>query len=111
MDAGARRAKFAALVLLGLGVAFYLTFAIGETAGGDISGVQHFLPAALLAVLLWVGWRRPRVAGAVLLVLAVPLAAAYLAFLALRDLSLTSALIVALPPLVTGLLLVRAGRR
>ena len=111
MDEGARRAKIAALVLLGLGVAFYLMFAIGETAGGDITGVQHFPPAAILAVLLWVAWRRPLAAGIALLVLAVPLAAAYIALLVVRHLPPTWALVVALPPVVTGLLLVRAGRR
>lgn len=100
-----------ALLLLVLGVAFYLMFAVGEMAGGDITGVQHLPPAAILAVLLWVAWRRPLAAGTVLLVLAVPLAAAYIALLVVRHLPLTWALVVALPPVVTGLLLVRAGRR
>ena len=111
VDEGARRAKIAALVLLGLGVAFYLMFAVGETAGGDITGVQHFPLAAILAVLLWVAWRRPLAAGIALLVLAVPFAAAYIALLVVRHLPPTWALVVALPPVVTGLLLVRAGRR
>jgi hypothetical protein len=111
MEAGARGTKMAALVLLALGVAFYLLFALGEMADGDVSGVQHLLPAVILAALLWVAWRRPLVAGVVLLVLAVPLGAAYVAVLVVRDLPLTWALIVALPPVVTGLLLVRAGRR
>ena len=105
----ADRSKIAGLVLLGLGVGFYLAFAVGEIAGGDIGGLQHLPPAALLAVLLWVGWRRPRPAGIVLLVLAVPLALAYLALLVVGDPPLTWALVVTLPPVVTGLLLVRAG--
>jgi hypothetical protein len=46
----------------------------------------------------------------VLLVLAVPLGALYIAVLVVRDLPLTWALWIALPPVVTGLLLVRAGR-
>ena len=111
VDAGAHRAKIAALVLLGLGVAFYLMFAVGETAGGDISGVQHFLPAAILIVLLRAAWKRPRAAGIALLALAVPLGIAYVTLLVVRDLPPTWALIVVLPPVVTGLLLVRAGRR
>jgi peptidoglycan/LPS O-acetylase OafA/YrhL len=104
------RTKIAGLVLLGLGLAFYLMFAIGETAGGDISGVQHFLPAVILGALMYVAWRRPLAAGIVLLVLAVPLGALYIAVLVVRDLPLTWALWIALPPVVTGLLLVRAGR-
>ena len=110
MDAGARRSKVTALVFLGLGVAFYLSFAVGEMAGGDVGGVQHLLPAAILAALLWTGWRRPRPAGIGLLVVAVPFAVAYVALLVVRDVPPTWALVVALPPVATGLLLVRAGR-
>jgi len=110
VDTGAPREKVAALVLLGLGVAFHSMFAVGELVGGDIGGVQHVPPALGLAVLLWVAWRRPLVAGIVLLALAVPLGAVYLVLLVVRDLPLIWALFIALPPLVTGLLLVRAGQ-
>jgi hypothetical protein len=108
--ADARRMKIAALVLLGLGIAFYLAFAVGEMAGGDISGIQHLLPAAVLGVLLWLGWKRPRTAGIVLLALAIPLGAAYIAVLVVRHLALPWALWIALPPALTGWPLLRAGR-
>jgi peptidoglycan/LPS O-acetylase OafA/YrhL len=110
VDTVARRKKVAALVLLGLGVAFYSMLAFGEMVGGDISGIQHLPPALTLGALSWVAWRRPLTAGIVLLVLAVPLGAAYLAFLVVRELPLTLWLFIALPPFVTGLLLVQAGR-
>lgn len=110
MDAGARRSKIAALVLLVLGVGFYLMFAVGEAVGGDISGVQHFLPAAVLAVLVWAAWNRPWTAGVVLLLLAVPLGAVYVAILVVRNLPLWLWLVVAFPPILTGALLLRAGR-
>ena len=84
--------------------------AIGETAGGDLSGIQHLPPAAILGALLWVGWRHPLAAGTVLLALAVPLGVAYIVVLVSRSLPPTWALIVVLPPVVTGWLLVRAGR-
>ena len=111
MTAGAHRSKIAALVLLALGIAFYLAFAVGEMAGGDMTGVQHLVPTAVLAGLGWMAWRRPRRAGIVLLVLAVPFAVWYITLLVIRDLPLIWALFVALPPVATGLLLVRAGRR
>ena len=98
-------------MLLGPGVAFYLVFAIGEMAGGDITGLQHLLPAAILAWLLWVGLSHPRQAGIILLTLAVPFAVAYVALLVVRELPLTWALVVALPPVVAGFLLVRSDRR
>ena len=111
MDEGARRAKIAALVLLGLGVAFYLLFTVGEMASGDVSGIQHLPPVLALAALMWLGWKRPTTAGIVLLVLAVPLGVAYVVVLVVHDLPLFWALEIALPPVLTGLLLLWAGRR
>jgi hypothetical protein len=111
MDAGARRLRLAAFVLLGLGVAVYLAFFIGEVMDGDVSGIQHFPPAVLLAGLMWLAWRRSLAAGIVLLSLAVPLGVVYITLLIIRDLPPTWGPAVVLPPLVTGVLLVQAGRR
>ena len=55
--------KIVALVLLGLGVAFYLSFTVGEMAGGDVSGIQHLAPAVIPALLLFLSWRRPPTHG------------------------------------------------
>jgi len=110
MNAEADRTKRFALVLLGLGIAFYLMFGVGELAGGDVSGVQHFIPVAILTALAVVAWHRPRAAGIALLALTVPLGAVYIAVLVVRDLPPTWALIIVAPPLVTGYLLLRAGR-
>ena len=63
----AQLAKIAALLLTGLGVGFCLIFAVSELAGGEISGIQHLPPAALLGALLWLGWKRPRTAGIIVL--------------------------------------------
>ena len=105
-----RRSQLAGMALLGLGVAFYLLFTIGEVAGGDITGLQHLPPAVLLGSLLVVAARRPRLAGLVLLGLAVALGALFLALVIARDLPPAGTLIVVLPPAVAGGLLVRAGR-
>jgi hypothetical protein len=112
MDAGARYAKIAALVLMGLGVAFFLMFAVGETAAGEISGVQHFPPAVILAALMYVAWKRPLAAGRALLVISALLVAAVVAVLVVGRLPSATGLLVSvvLPAVLTGLLLVRAGR-
>ena len=89
-------------MLLALGVAFYLMFTVGEMAGGDVAGIQHLPPALVLAALPWL---------AVILVLAVPLGAAYVVALVVQDLSLTWGVEIALPPVVTGLPLLWSGRR
>jgi hypothetical protein len=67
-------------------------------------------PALTVAALLWLAWKRPRAAGIVLLVLAVPLGVAYVVVLVAQDLPLFRAIEIALPPVVAGLLLLGAGR-
>lgn len=109
----ARLEKLAALMLIGLGIGFFLIFAVGELAGGDIAGTQHFLPAVVLGALLWLGWKRPRRAGIVLLSLAVSLGALFLVVSAVEGVRGGEAWVpvfIVLPPVVAGWLLVRAGR-
>lgn len=109
----ARLAKIAALLLLGLGVGFFLIFAVAELAGGDIAGIQHLPPAALLGALLWLGWKRPRTAGLVVLfAVAVPLTVAVVAGVVVEGVragELWLALILPLAPLLTASLFLWAG--
>lgn len=99
-------------MLLGLGVGFFLIFAVAEMAEGDIAGIQHLLPAAVLGALLWMGWKRPRTVGIVLLALSVPLGAAYVAagLQSTRPGELWVNLWIPLVPVLTGLLFFWAGR-
>jgi hypothetical protein len=108
----ARLAKIAALMLLGLGVGFFLIFAVAEMAGGDIAGIQHLLPAAVLGALLWLGWKRPRTVGIVLLALSVPIGVAYVAAAArsARPGELWAVLWIPLMSVLTGFLFFWAGR-
>lgn len=110
----ARLAKVAALMLVGLGVGFFLIFAVAEMAGGDIAGIQHLLPVAVLGALLWLGWKRPRTAGIVLLALSVPLGVAFVVGVAVEGVrpgELWVAVLIPLVPVLTALLFLRAGRR
>jgi len=109
----ARLAKIAALLLLGLGVGFFLMFAVAEMAGGDIAGIQHLPPAAVLGALLWLGWKRPRTAGIVLLAISVPLGVAYVVAAAVQGVrpgELWVAVSIPLVPVLTGFLFLWAGR-
>lgn len=111
----ARLAKIAALLLTGLGAGFFLIFAVGELAGGEVSGIQHLPPAALLGALLLLGWKRPRTAGIiVLLALALPLTVAFVVGMAVEGVrpgELWVAVLIPLVPALTGLLFLWAGRR
>lgn len=104
----------AAMVLLGLGIAFFLMFAVGETASGEAGGVVHLLPALLLGALMYVAWKRPLPAGVALLALSVPLGVLYV-YLAISGVGVATgiawSLQVVLPAWVTGGLLVAVGRR
>ena len=103
--------KLIAIGLLGLGTALFLVFGLAELLGGDITGIQHLIPAAILAVLMYVGWRRPHAAGIALLVVAAALTAAGVSLFIARDLPLLSlALLFVLPSVVTGVLLVLDDR-
>jgi hypothetical protein len=62
--------KIAALIFPGLTFAILLLFTIGETAGGDWSGLGHLIQAIPIALLMWLGWKRPLWGGMLLLVLA-----------------------------------------
>ncbi len=109
----ARLAKIAALMLTGLGGAFFLVFAVGEMAGGDIAGIQHLPPAAVLGALLWLGWTRPRAAGIVLLAFAVLLGVAAVVTVAVEGVRLGESwmvLVIPLVPVPTGMLFLLAGR-
>lgn len=55
--------KWAATIALGFGAAFLLLFAVGESAGGDWSGLGHLLPAVLMGLLIWLGWKKPQWGG------------------------------------------------
>jgi hypothetical protein len=67
-----------------LPVTVLLLFAIGEMAGGDVSGAQHLPEAAALLILLIAGWRYPRVVGIVLLSMGVTVLAIWLVLVVMR---------------------------
>jgi hypothetical protein len=91
----------AGLILLGLQVGVFLLFGIGEMASGDLSGAGHLLPAVATVVLAVLAWRRPVEGGVALVLIGV------LARVGVSD--ITALLILAAPPIVSGLLFLLAG--
>ncbi len=107
--------KVAGLVIVGLGSLFFSAMGVGEMIGGDLSGLQHLPPAALLGAFVYLGWRHPVAVGIVLVIIAFGLASLYAFAFFGSDESVGTriawALQVALPPLVAGVLLIAAARR
>lgn len=104
----ARGLRIAALGVSGLATAFWLWFAIGEVARGELGGLSHLAPVAAMALLAALALRRPAV-GAVAF-----LAAGAAWSLYVRD--LLGAALLGAPFFLIGLLLgaawlVRRGRR
>jgi hypothetical protein len=100
--------KIAALIFPGIPLVILLLFAIGETAGGDWSGLGHLLQAIPIALLMWLGWKRPLWGGILLLVLS--LFAAYSFANPLRGMDWLAPLLIIITPLVlSGVLFLSAA--
>lgn len=56
--------KITALVLMALAALFFSFMGIGEMVGGDLSGIIHLPPVALIALMMWFGWKKPLPGGA-----------------------------------------------
>jgi len=101
--------KIAALIFPGIPLVILLLFAIGETAGGDWSGLGHLIQAIPIALLMWLGWKRPLWGGVFLLVLS--LIAAYFFANPLRGMDWLAPLLIIVAPLIlSGILLLSAAR-
>lgn len=100
--------KIIALVFPGLTMAILLLFALGETIGGDWSGLGHLLQAIPICLLMWLGWKRPFWGGIFLLVLS--LLASYALAEALRGPGWHIRMLIMVAPLIlSGILLLTAA--
>jgi hypothetical protein len=100
--------KLVALIFPGLTIALLLLFAIGETAGGDRSGLGHLIQAIPILLLMWPGWKRPLWGGIFLLLLGIIASHSFIN--ALRGPGwLAPFLIIIAPLLLSGLLLLGAA--
>jgi len=99
----------AALIFPGIPLAILLLFAIGETVGGDWSGLGHLVLAVPIALLMWLGWKRPLWGGIFLLVLGLILASIFANPMRGKD-WLAPLLIIIAPLILSGILFLSAAR-
>jgi len=101
--------KIAALIFPGIPLVILLLFAIGETVGGDWSGLGHLIEAIPIALLMWLGWKRPLWGGILMLVLS--LIAVYSFANPLRGMDWLAPLLIIIAPLIlSGILFLSAAR-
>lgn len=101
--------KIAALVFPGIPLVILLLFTIGETVGGDWSGLGHLIQAIPIALLMWLGWKRPLWGGTLLLVLS--FLTAYSFANPFRGVDwLAPLLIISAPLILSGILFLSATR-
>lgn len=100
--------KTIALVFPGLTMTILLLFALGETVGGDWSGLGHLIQAIPVGLLMWLGWKCPVWGGILLLILSF-LASCSLAEVLRGPRWLAPFLIMIAPLFISGILLISAA--
>lgn len=100
--------KIVAMIFPGAVIAILLLFGLGETIGGDWSGLGHLIQAAPIVLLMWLGWKRPFWGGILLLILG--LVAWYSIADAMRGPEWLAPLLIIIAPLfLSGILLLSAA--
>lgn len=109
--------RLAAMTLLGVPAALLLLMGFGEMLGGELTGIQHIPEAALLLALVWLAWRYPWPAGAILVGGTLLLFTLWLMMVTTRGQDetplwawLLTGLVVFAPPLAAGVLLLLSSR-
>ncbi len=100
--------KIGGFGLAGLFVAFWLFMGAGEMLSGDLSGVSHLVPAALVAGAGLLAWRRLLAGGLMMLALGLAGSAYFFSLMSRPQGWITVATLVSGPVIIAGLLLVAA---
>jgi hypothetical protein len=110
----ARVLRIVACIILGIPLAIFLLFGIGEMVGGDISGGMHLVEALIVVLVGILSWKRPFEAGIILCLSSLALTGFFLSILLPNPANegptnFFSLLILVLPTLIAGILFLSAG--
>ncbi len=109
----AKIVKIVGVLPIGFLALVSVIFGIGESVGGDLSGLMHLVPFILLALTIWLCWKYPFWTGIILLALALFRALALLPELFLRPAGSTwnsGLFLLIIIPAISGGLFLYAGR-
>ncbi len=106
-----RGLKIAAMIPLGFMMSILLVFGIGESVGGDLSGLMHLVPLVFAGLVIWLCWKRPLWGGILLLAGAFIQALEFVgAFVGADPGSILAPLVIMILPMtLSGLLLLTAA--
>jgi hypothetical protein len=119
----AKQLKIAGLIPLLIPIALLLLFTVAETVGGDLSGLGHLIMLAPLLILAIFAWKKPDLAGKILVVVGVlllilSLAQAVLVRVVVREemgmgigALIGTGLVVYVPLIISGLLFIASARK
>jgi hypothetical protein len=105
--------KLIGLFFISLPILLLLAFTIGETAGGDISGLQHIVQAIPFILLAILAWKKSTIGGYTIIGISLILALLYCMYPTLgftKPVRLINAAILFCPLLLGGLLFVLSTR-
>lgn len=100
--------KITALALMALAALFFSFMGIGEMIGGDLSGVIHLPPVALIILMMWFGWKKPMPGGATMFGLGLLISFVFLIITTQAD-RLLAILLMGGPFLLPGILFMAAS--
>lgn len=100
--------KVTALVLMGLVALLFSFMGIGEMLGGDLSGAIHLPPVALIALMMWFGWKKPLAGGATMFGLGILISIFFLIVTTQTD-RMIAILLMGGPFLLPGMLFILAA--
>lgn len=101
--------KITALVLMALAAAFFTFMGVGEMLGGDLSGMGHLPPVALIILLMWFGWKKPLAAGITMFLLGVSIGIYFFNIINPAEYKMTATFIMSGPFILPGLLFLAAA--
>ena len=100
--------KIAALAVLGLAGFYWLVMAAVGIASGNRAGAANLVQVAVAALLGWLGWKRPLLAGILMALGSVVLAMYFLLVLFSIYQAMGPLLLLCAPLAVSGILLIEA---
>lgn len=101
--------KIAATALMTLAAAFFMFMGVGEMLGGDLSGMIHLPPVALIALMMWFGWKKPLAGGMTMFLLGLVIGVYFFSLAPKNEIRMTGVLIMSMPFLLPGLMFIIAA--